>query len=260
MKKVLLTLTLSIMMVLSLGGTVFAEDGDRSGITINGEFNDWKDANGEYIPHQTITYDANKNCFYYAISFRVDNLLYGHIYCYNPENLHTGEGNALTFIKFWPFISETNSDRVFYMYFLDVDENGNIAMDSTQKWDISHRPLEENGTYTYMIGSNWDWKISNNVNSLNEHDAIYGKAVFNISDDVQEVEYVVDLNTVVEQYNKTYNTNKSVNDIGDLEIYYDKCGGKTTIYGTPTGTLGVVACAGIAIGSYYFIDKKRKQH
>lgn len=254
MKKVLLTLSLCLMMVLSFGGTVFAD----GGFTIDGNFNDWKDANGDYIPHVTITYNGEGGYDYYAQNFIVGNKLYGHVYCSNPKNLHTGEGNALTFIKFWPFISETGSDRVFYMYFLDVDASGNIAMSGSQ-WDISHRALEENGTYYYKIGSNWDWKISTNVNSLNEYDAIYGEAYFSITNDVQEVEYVVDLDTVINQYNKTYNTNKSTADIGDFEVYYDKCGGKTQIHGTPTGMLGVVACAGIACGSYYFIDKKRKQ-
>lgn len=254
MRKIILTFTLTLLVTLSCVGVVFADNT----YVIDGNTSEW-----EGSKYTDVTYNPT-DCLYHATAVVVGDSLYGHIYTYGARNIRdTVEGLSISHLKIDFFKDGTESERVWQMYLLQVSEDGSIKMSDTSlsQWANPHIDLTKDGTYKFVLSSKYGWKTATNLSELGTNDFYCGEAVITINGDKYELEYRVDLNGVVNAYNAVYYTNKTLDDIHTIKIKHHRCGDQAIIIdGTPTGVVGVIACASVAIGSYYFVDKKRKLH
>lgn len=326
MKKVLLTLTICIMMVLSLGGTVFANDedsnqngentseqiqeveqeqtddsskeddetredaevseektneepedegidtqieykddlkanaesdsGSNGGVfAVDGDFSEWSD-----IPHTQITNDTQnaenyKHKDYYVAMKVIDNKVYIHAYMNNETGFDNfTEQDANAFFTFALFFNNNTSSQ-FY--------TNNIILQDDLGVHFSSKPngLDSGEYYNYAIGrtSKGDYYYSNDkeatIEQLEAKGYVAGRMFIKRTDNEKiEAEYVFDLNILADELGVDVNT------ISTIHFSSGPMGKQIVTTGTPTGVIGVIACVGIAAGSYYFIDKKRKLH
>lgn len=328
MKKVLLTLTICIMMVLSLGGTVFANDEDsnqdgentseqvqeveqeqtddsskenaeasegaevseektneeledeaidtqaeykddveadsesgtssnKNGFAIDGDFSEW-----EGMPHTTLSYngwDDDLSDTSYGAVAQVDNMFYAHVHAKGSGTLsHEG----YDFSDFWLFFNGKENDMNYGVgpRFFVLNDDGTID------WNEAHPKRTQLGKYHYYISvTEINTAQYKTIDDLKKDNKYFGEAIISIEEGMHRVELCLDTTAIVNYINA--DPNRSTNDLDPSALSQVSIKFGTNIgpnimstSGTPTGVIGVIACASIAAGSYYFIDKKRKFH
>lgn len=254
MKKVLLTITLCLMMVLSFGGTVFA-DGNFS---IDGSYDEWSNMPHTVITHNPDYWERDGN-YSMAAAATKDGYFYCHVYTESDAIISQYKGDQFSAF----YLALGDSGAWFMPRFFEVTEDGD-----TINWE-NPRPKFNDTTdvgtthhyYISFLGVENEMSDYTSFGKLKEDGKYFGEAVITISEGRQDVEFRLNIEAMVNNYNKYNNTSLDASTVNSFTISFSRLGNQVVrTEGTPTGMLGVVVCAGVACTSYYFIDKKRKQH
>lgn len=225
------------------GGNI---DGSFSGITIDGNFDDWADYN-----HQLIEYSTNGDYGDDADGalYLNDHTLYGHVKTYRLRNNNPYYQVELRF-------NEVDSQNIYFQ-FITVDDNGNINWNPQMDCDGTTKEY-------YMIDMR-GWHGASTLTEL--EDESYGNKILghayirmNSSDDT-ELEYEIDLEKL-SSYISTSNSTPyemAVTDMKTIQAKYQNIGSQwVTIAGTSSGpVVGVVLC--ISTVACVLAYRRRKQ-
>lgn len=225
------------------GGNI---DGSFSGITIDGNFDDWADYN-----HQLIEYSTNGDYGDDADGalYLSDHTLYGHVKTYRLRNNNPYYQVELRF-------NEVDSQNIYFQ-FITVDDSGNINWNPQMDYDGTTKEY-------YMIDMR-GWHGASTLTELEDEgygNKILGHAYIRMgSSDDTELEYEIDLEKL-SSYISTSNSTPyemSVTDMKTIQAKYQNIGDQwVTIAGTSSGpVVGVVLC--ISTVACVLAYRRRKQ-
>lgn len=238
--------------------------------TIDGDYSEWSQFEHKSIwPENWYTngYDQEGKPIVgdpanLALGVIINNVYYMHSYTVWPSMLNQN-GVDYSSITLW---ANDNNLNTTFKYIL-INDDGSV---NPNYYDADFK-LPNGHYHFYLSVSDVNNQVVDFVNKnksdILESEYIVGEAYITVDDpNREEMECYINLELLNKVYEELQLKNKIINlsDATKIGVVFNKFGGGVVIWsehaGTPTGVVGVIACASIAAGSYYFIDKKRKLH
>ncbi|MBE5823581.1 MAG: hypothetical protein E7308_05875 [Butyrivibrio sp.] len=219
------------------------EVGSQTGITYDGNTDDWK-----YYPSTLIEYSTPG-----TNEIVVD--AEAKQYCDQEENIYgecttqmqrhlDGRGHEFTTGVSIAVNNDWDQNKKLEMRLVTVDSNGII------NWNPQKENLPD-GSYEYYIFATNCWGTSKNINELCDADVCYGKTTVNISGEKQEMEWYVNTVKLADRYGI------DASDVKVVSTRYINIGDEiVTCGGTSTGPWGGAAMCMFFAAAPFVIKKK----
>lgn len=215
---------------------------DGSGIVIDGDYHDW-----DYYPVTTVEYDTSGTTNNYADAkgsiYTEDGIAYVHCFTNYWDGSDTGYQRGSEFLEVTVLFDYTHTKLIA----VDLGNDGSLSWPSPNT-----RSLPE-GTHHYALFYFSDSRTSTNINNISSLDHYLGEMYITTRNLHDETEFWFDVGAL----QRLGGVDSSF--AGKIQVLFHRVGWKLfPTSGVSTGPAFVVALSTIAAGSYYTLNRRKK--
>ncbi|MCR4689716.1 MAG: hypothetical protein K5745_09250 [Saccharofermentans sp.] len=220
----------------------YREENDGSDIVIDGQYEDWKN-----YPVTTIEYATAGTNNNWADSeagiYTKDGLTYVYAEAHNFTQAYTNHYGGEEFLE----ITVTIAGKTTKMHAVLIGDDGSLD------WDAYNYHFD-NGTYHFALFEQSGNHKTKDLDNIDPKDYYYGDMYVTVGGYTDKTEFVFDPQAIADYLGV------SLQESDKVDIMLHRCGDEhLQTSGVSTGPVFAVLLAGVACGSFYLHNRKRKQ-